>query len=78
MTIAWRVGLVLFLMGLAGTPAEAQTAATLVGEVVDATGGRLADVRITSESGQTADVSGGPASRQLRKFGWRAGGTFTP
>src|SRR6187399_1684766 len=56
MTTAWRVGLVLWLMGLAGTPAEAQTTATLVGQVVDATGGRLAGVRITVTNEETAAV----------------------
>ena len=56
MKIAWTLGLVFLLMGLAGTSADAQTTATLVGQVVDATGGRLVDVRITVTNAETAAV----------------------
>src|SRR5688572_4755299 len=56
MKIARTIGLVLLLLGLADTPAQAQTAATVVGQVVDATGGRLADVKITVTNAETAAV----------------------
>jgi hypothetical protein len=39
---------------LAGSPADAQTTATLVGQVVDATGGRLPGVRLTVTNEETA------------------------
>jgi len=56
MKIACTFGIVLVLMGLAGSAVGAQTAATLVGQVVDATGGRLAGVRITVTNEDTAAV----------------------
>jgi hypothetical protein len=47
---------VLLLIGLTSSAATAQTTATLVGQVVDAAGGRLAGVRITTTNAETAVV----------------------
>ena len=65
--MAWIFALVL---ALTGPPAEVQTTATLVGQVVDATAGRLAGVRITVTNAETAAVRS-TTSKCIRRW-WYA------